>query len=630
MGPEVDEVRATRPAPSWWQPGSQHAVERAPWMSTVGANVFAIVFGGFILAISWSHRSPVLAVVDISCGVVSIALLRWRRAYPAGVAAITLALSAVSGAAAGASVVALFGATLRSPRRAVVWLAVESAAATLIYPLIYPDTSGDRGYVWQITLGLLFNGLVVGWGLFIRARQEVLFALRERSERLERERENAVLDARRAERRRIAREMHDVLAHRVSLLSLHAGALEFRPDAPREDIASAASIIRDNAQAVLTELRDVIGLLREDPVDPLERPQPTLDDIPQLIDESHAAGMDIAYTPDVQGSVPPQIGRAAYRIIQEGLTNARKHAPGARVAVGVSGRPGDNVDRRSAQWTRHHRTHHPVPASGGPRHGLWTSRCQGTGFHSRRSARPRPRRRQLVRPAGRAAVEWTFSMSTNVRVVLVDDDALVRAGLRMILQGDDSIEVVAEADDGAAVPGILDRHRVDVVLMDLRMPKVDGIEATRFVRARPNPPAVIVLTTFHADELVLGALQAGASSFLLKDTAPGEIVAAVHAAARGDSVLSPTVTSQLIGLVTGRAGETTQRAKARRELDTLTEREHEIALLVGTGRSNAEIAKELYVSVATVKAHVSKLLEKLHLDNRVQIALLVHAADRAE
>jgi signal transduction histidine kinase len=329
---------------------------------------FAVLFGAFILQASWSHRSSLVALTDLALGATSIALLRWRRSDPIRVAAITLALSAVSGAAAGASVVALFGATMRAPRKAVVWLAAESAVATLVYPLLYPDTSGDRGYLWQITFGLLFNGFVVGWGLFIQARQEVVASLRERAAGLEREREHAVVEARRGERRRIAREMHDVLAHRVSLLSLHAGALQFRPDAPRKDIEAAASTIRDNAQAVLTELRDIIGLLREEPDDLLARPQPTMSEIPQLIEESHGAGADITYHLDVAGTVPTTIGRALYRIIQEGLTNARKHSPGARVAVALSGRRGSTVvvEVRSSPTSGGH----PAPVIDGSGTGL--------------------------------------------------------------------------------------------------------------------------------------------------------------------------------------------------------------------------------------------------------------------
>lgn len=215
-----------------------------------------------------------------------------------------------------------------------------------------------------------------------------------------------------------------------------------------------------------------------------------------------------------------------------------------------------------------------------------------------------------------------------IRVLLVDDDALVRSGLKMMLSGADGVEVVGEAGDGREVLPALDRHRPDVVLMDIRMPVVDGIAATRLVREQPDPPAVVVLTTFDADELVLRALQAGASGFLLKDTPPPEIVRAIERVHAGDAMLSPGVTRQLIALVAG-DGEGARRAdRARRLLEDLSEREREVALAVGQGKANAEIGAELHLSVPTVKAHVSRLLLKLEVDNRVQIALLVQEASR--
>jgi DNA-binding NarL/FixJ family response regulator len=215
-----------------------------------------------------------------------------------------------------------------------------------------------------------------------------------------------------------------------------------------------------------------------------------------------------------------------------------------------------------------------------------------------------------------------------IRVLLVDDDALVRSGLKMMLSGAAEIAVVGEADDGRGVLAAVDRHRPDVVLMDLRMPQVDGIAATRLVRAQPDPPAVVVLTTFDADELVLRALQAGASGFLLKDTPPPEIVRAIELVHAGDAMLSPTVARRLIALVAGDGEAAARRDGARERLASLSAREHEVAVAVGQGWANAEIAVELHMSVATVKAHVSKLLAKLDLNNRVQIALLVQDASR--
>jgi DNA-binding NarL/FixJ family response regulator len=210
-----------------------------------------------------------------------------------------------------------------------------------------------------------------------------------------------------------------------------------------------------------------------------------------------------------------------------------------------------------------------------------------------------------------------------IRVLLVDDDALVRSGLRMMLAGAPQLEVVAEAGDGREVLGAVDLHRPDVVLMDIRMPQLDGIAATRLLAAQPDPPAVLVLTTFDADELVLRALQAGASGFLLKDTAPAEIVRAIELVHAGDGMLSPAVTRRLISLVAGDSDAGVRTDRARNLLATLSPRERDVALAVGRGHANAEIAAALHLSVATVKGHVSRLLDKLEVDNRVQIALLV-------
>jgi DNA-binding NarL/FixJ family response regulator len=213
-----------------------------------------------------------------------------------------------------------------------------------------------------------------------------------------------------------------------------------------------------------------------------------------------------------------------------------------------------------------------------------------------------------------------------IRVLLVDDDPLVRSGLRIMLAGAASLEVVAEAADGREVLGAVDRHRPDVVLMDIRMPLLDGIAATRLLVAQPDPPAVLVLTTFDADELVLRALQAGASGFLLKDTPPAEIVRAIELVHAGDGMLSPAVTRRLIALVAGDSDAGARTDDARDRMGALSPRERDVALAVGQGHANADIAAELHLSVPTVKAHVSRLLDKLGVDNRVQIALLVQNA----
>jgi DNA-binding NarL/FixJ family response regulator len=212
-----------------------------------------------------------------------------------------------------------------------------------------------------------------------------------------------------------------------------------------------------------------------------------------------------------------------------------------------------------------------------------------------------------------------------ISVLLVDDEALVRAGLRMILETADDVTVIGEAEDGRAAIDAVGRDRPDVVLMDIRMPKLDGLAATAAIRARPQPPAVVVLTTFDSDDEVFRALEAGATGFLLKDTPPAELLRAVRLAAAGDSMLSPTVTRRVITRFTAE-DRTNRRRDALDRLRDLTEREREVLVEIGRGHANADIAKLLFMSEATVKTHVSHLFEKLSVTNRVQLAIAAFRA----
>ncbi len=215
-----------------------------------------------------------------------------------------------------------------------------------------------------------------------------------------------------------------------------------------------------------------------------------------------------------------------------------------------------------------------------------------------------------------------------VRVLVVDDDPIVRSALSLMLGGQVDLHVVGEAGDGQEGVALSERLRPDVVLMDIRMPVLDGLEATRRLHRLPEPPRVIVLTTFDADEHVVQALAAGADGFLLKDTPPARIVEALRKVADGEPMLSPSVTRTLIDRLRADHAEPAddRAARAERRLSSLTDREREVALAVGRGLSNAEIARELHLSVPTVKAHVSRLFEKLVVTNRVQIAICVHDA----
>jgi DNA-binding NarL/FixJ family response regulator len=218
--------------------------------------------------------------------------------------------------------------------------------------------------------------------------------------------------------------------------------------------------------------------------------------------------------------------------------------------------------------------------------------------------------------------------AAKLRVLLADDDPLVLAGLRTILSAADDLVIVGEAADGAAAVAAAGERQPAVVLMDIRMPGVDGLAATSQITARPDPPKVIVLTTFHLDDYVLGALRAGASGFLLKDTPPADIIRAVRLVAAGDAMLSPAVTRTLIEQF-GADQPAPRRAAAREALRTLTDRERDVAAEVARGQSNAEIAARLYMSEATVKAHVSRVLAKLGAANRVQIAIMTRDAGLA-
>ncbi|WP_374999608.1 response regulator [Aeromicrobium sp. CTD01-1L150] len=214
----------------------------------------------------------------------------------------------------------------------------------------------------------------------------------------------------------------------------------------------------------------------------------------------------------------------------------------------------------------------------------------------------------------------------TTRVLICDDDALVRAGLSLMLGGESDIEVVGEVGDGRAALDAVIAGGVDLILMDLRMPVMDGIEATRAIVDLDRGTKVIVLTTFDADEYVVRALAAGAHGFLLKDTAPDAIVASIRAVVQGEPALSPEVTRRLISQVTDSRQDDPRADRASELVATLSDREREVALAIARGASNAEIAKALHLSLATVKAHISHLFTKLEAVNRVQVAICMHDA----
>ncbi|MFF1692652.1 sensor histidine kinase [Streptomyces sp. NPDC058257] len=291
------------------------------------------------------HVTPGFAEADQVIGALACAAVWLRRRWPVGLAIAMVPISVLSDTAGGAAVVALFTLAVHRPFRYVGWIGGVSIAALPLTYWLRPDA--DVPFLVAVVLGTLLSAGVIGWGMFVRSRRQLLLSLRDRAIRAENEAALRAEQAQRLARESIAREMHDVLAHRLTLLSVHAGALEFRPDAPRQEIVRAAGVIRESAHEALQDLREVIGVLRGGGVDgeASGRPQPTLAALESLVAESRDAGMKVVLDHRVAGSaaVPAAVGRTAYRIAQEGLTNARKHAPGAEVTVLVSGAPGEGL-----------------------------------------------------------------------------------------------------------------------------------------------------------------------------------------------------------------------------------------------------------------------------------------------
>jgi signal transduction histidine kinase len=331
---EADDERRIRRSPRDW------VVDALLFLLSVGFTVLTFVDGVD------RHLGSVLLAVEATLGGLSALGVWLRRRWPVGFAVTAIVFSVFSTAASGVALIALFTVAVYRSFAVVALVTAGLALASIGTALVRPDTWVPNW--WQAALGIVCVAAVLAWGMFVRARRQLAQSLRERERRAESER---ITQARQHERHRIAREMHDVLAHRISLVSLHAGALELRPDGPADEIARAAGVIRDSAHQALEDLREVIGVLRADEAGhhwadgAPERPQPTLADLPELVDESRRAGTRVRLECTVADppAVPVVVGRSAYRIVQEGLTNARKHGHGAEVSVTVRGTRGDGL-----------------------------------------------------------------------------------------------------------------------------------------------------------------------------------------------------------------------------------------------------------------------------------------------
>jgi signal transduction histidine kinase len=303
--------------------------------------------------------TAVEVAVDVACGVLACLALAWRRRWALGVALVCVVLGTFSISATPAGLLALFSLALHRPVRPVLLTAALLVGSALLFAVYSPTTDPLSVFLRVAPLALG----VAAWGMFIRARRQLLVSLRERAQRAEADQRLHEERARTAERTRIAREMHDVLAHRISLLALHAGALEVRPDLPPAQVRETAELLRSTARQALEELRGVIGILREEPGrTPVPAgPQPTLADIARLVEETRRAGghVDLELQVEHADELPGGLGRDAYRVVQESLTNVAKHASGSRASVRVTGGPGGGLQV-------HVRSSPPVPAQTGP------------------------------------------------------------------------------------------------------------------------------------------------------------------------------------------------------------------------------------------------------------------------
>jgi signal transduction histidine kinase len=281
--------------------------------------------------------------IDLALGLAGFVLVAWRRRAPFSVAMALNLMSAVSGSVGGPATLALVSLATRRRWREIIPAGVVSLAASIVLVRLDPTGAGEP---WQLTTPLVaaIVAITIGWGMYIGSRRELLARLRERAETTESEQAARLAQSRTAERTRIAREMHDVLAHRISMVTMHAGALAYRKDLTPEQVRETAGIIQENSHQALTELRQVLGVLREDPgdADP-ERPQPSAGDLHELLEEAREAGMNVMSNLGPVEAIPDPMGRTAYRVVQEGLTNARKHAPDTLVTVALSGGPGEGL-----------------------------------------------------------------------------------------------------------------------------------------------------------------------------------------------------------------------------------------------------------------------------------------------
>ena len=466
----------------------------------------------------------------------------------------------------------------------------------------------SKGWGTPTAGALIAASWVLGYA--IRTRRAYIAELEDRAARLEAEEGERAARAVIDERLRIARELHDVIGHSISLITIQAEAatrsVRVNPDA----VPGFLTRISAASRQALAEMRHALAVMRPDAAAELG-PAPGLADLGELVERLNAGGLETRL--DVEPTeLSPGVALTVYRIVQESLTNVLKHAgPGASAAVTVV--RGESSVRVSVQGDG---------AGPGREHGARHRRdVRARGRLRRDAAHRRPGERRV---RGRSAHPGARGGTMTITVLIVDDQALVRSGLRAIIESEPGMEVVGEAGDGAEAVEAVRRLRPDVALMDIRMPRLDGVAATRALLrgAAPVRTRIMILTTFHVDDYVTGALRAGASGFLLKESTGDQLVQAVRVVCAGEAMLAPSVTRRLLERM---AEDSAAAAGDGRELRSLlSAREVDVLLLVARGLSNAEIGTRLHLAETTVKSHVQSMLGKLGVRDRLQAAVAAY------
>ncbi len=401
---------------------------------------------------------------------------------------------------------------------------------------------------------------------------------------------------------RIARDMHDVVAHSLAVVIAQADGARYASASDPSAATAALGTISSTARSALADVRLLLTQLRHSQGD---GPQPTLADLEELYAHVRAAGVELRVDvdPAPPAEPPGAVQLAVYRILQEALTNAIRHGDG-RVAVRLAWGP-ERVDLEVANAMKTD----AAPSAG---HGIigMRERAQLAGGSLSAEAVDGDFVVRATIPIGVGRV------STAIRVVLVDDQALFRAGIRMLVDSQPDLQVVGEASDGREALAVIRDVRPDVVLMDIRMPVLDGLAATAELLRDEDPPRIVMLTTFDLDEAAARAIRQGASGFLLKDADPEFLLAAIRTVHAGSAVIAASATRDLFA----HFAEAAPRPVPASYRD-LTEREREIFALAARGLSNAEIAAREFLSEATVKTHISRILAKLALRDRVQLVV---------